>query len=448
MVAALGACARPVGSNGAPPKVLSLADLPPGGAGGELVLAAPDGAPPPPAGPAPARRRASEDPEDLTVYRVPLGNSPVRGKPTALVTIVEFSDFECPFCSRVQPTLAAIQQKYGDKVRFVFKHEPLPFHEHAEPSAELVTEARAQKGDLGFWKAHDLIFGLRGRIEDEDLREVAKQVGLDPAAAMRSVETRKHQKVIEDDLDLADEVNASGTPHFFINGRRIVGAQPLSAFEELIDGQLAVAQAAVARGVAPVNLYETLQKDAAEAPPLPRVTLPAPAGKFPTRGPANAKVVIEAWSDFDCPYCLRSEHTLQALDAAFPGKIKVVWHNYPLDIHPQAELTAEAAMEAFAQKGSDGFWRMHAMIFDGQHRGGHSRQELEGFAKALHLDMGRFGKALDSEAHRAAIEADVRVAQSVGFNSTPTFSINGYRLTGAQPLGKFRRVVKLILGEK
>ena len=81
-----------------------------------------------------------------------------RGAKNAKVTIVEFSDFQCPFCSRAEPTLAEVVKTYGDKVRLVWKHEPLPFHNRAEPAAEFTMEARAQKNDKGFWAAHDLLW--------------------------------------------------------------------------------------------------------------------------------------------------------------------------------------------------------------------------------------------------------------------------------------------------
>ena len=94
------------------------------------------------------------------VYRVPLEDSPQRGPKTALVTIVESSDFECPFCRRVAPTLKQIESTYGGKVRFVFKQNPLPMHANSLPAAKLAEEARAQGGDTKFWALHDKIFAL------------------------------------------------------------------------------------------------------------------------------------------------------------------------------------------------------------------------------------------------------------------------------------------------
>ena len=109
--------------------------------------------------PTPAKRPTIAAKDDTTtVFKVPVGNSPALGSPNALVTIVEFSDFQCPFCARVEPTLKRSRDKYGDKVRLVWKNEPLPFHPAAEPAAEAAMEVRAEKGDKGFWAIHDTFF--------------------------------------------------------------------------------------------------------------------------------------------------------------------------------------------------------------------------------------------------------------------------------------------------
>jgi protein-disulfide isomerase len=177
------------------------------------------------------------------------------------------------------------------------------------------------------------------------------------------------------------------------------------------------------------------------------VLVPAPTASSPGRGPEGAKVVIQIWSDFECPFCLRVEPTLAALDAEFPGKIRVVWHNHPLPFHPHAEMAAEAGMEAYAQKGAAGFWQMHDLILGHQGEEGQARPALEQYAGAVGLDLGRFRAALDSGTHRGAVAADVQIAETAGLNATPGFVINGYRLVGAQPLSRFKKVVRRALAE-
>jgi protein-disulfide isomerase len=286
-----------------------------------------------------------------------------------------------------------------------------------------------------------------GVLVDEDLTATAKEAGLKEDAALRAVTSRAHAQAIDDDTDLADDLGGSGTPAFFINGRKIVGAQPLDRFLALIDEQIGVAEAALARGVPREKLYDELQRSAVAAEAPDQTLVPAPAATSPTRGPADAKVVIQIWSDFECPFCQRVEPTLAALDAEFPGKIRVVWHNHPLPFHPHAELAAEAGMEAYAQKGAAGFWQMHDLILEHQGDEGQARPALEQYAGTVGLDVTRFRAALDAGTHRGAVLADVHIADTAGLSATPGFVINGYRLMGAQPLSKFKKVVRRALAE-
>jgi protein-disulfide isomerase len=389
-----------------------------------------------------------DDEDDRSIHRVPVGRSPVKGKPTALVTLVVFADFQCPFCIKVEPALAQLEQLYGDKLRIVWKNLPLPFHGRAEPAAELALEARAQKGDAGFWKAHDLLVAQAGSLEASDLEAVAKAAGLDVAKVIQAIDTHKHRRAIEDDQDLAEDAGASGTPTIFVNGRILVGAQPVADFKALIDEQLAAAQALVAKGTAPAEVYEKLQQGAKAGKAPERLSLPAPTKDNPAKGPESAKVTVHVFGDFQCPFCERAEGTLKELDAAFPGALRFVWHNLPLQMHPYAQQAAEAAVEAFTQKGTAGFWAMHDKLFQRTTQpGGLERKALDGYAAELGLDVAKFGAALDGRAHRAAVEAEIKMAEKAGVNGTPGFVINGYYISGSMPIGHFRRVVRLALGE-
>ena len=171
---------------------------------------------------------------------MPVGRLAVHGKADAPVTIIEFSDFQCPFCKRVEPTLKKVQETYGDKVRIVWKHEPLPFHPRAEPAAELALEARAQKGDKGFWDAHDKLFEIAAEARGRGSREGrARTLGLDVDKVKAAIKDKKYKEDIDADAELGEDVQASGTPHFFINGRRLVGAQPFEKFQKIIDEEIA-----------------------------------------------------------------------------------------------------------------------------------------------------------------------------------------------------------------
>lgn len=385
---------------------------------------------------------------DVIVWRVPVGSSPVRGNANALVTIVEFADFQCPFCKKSAETLERVRAHYGDKIRVVWKDEPLSFHARAIPAAQLARSARQQKGDAAFWTVHDKLFDSHPALEDSDLEAVAKAAGIDVAKAMAAVKAKTFTKPIDDDISLADDLQATGTPHYFVNGRRMVGAQAFEKFKEVIDQEIAKAEALVNGGVARAALYDTILKDAKGAPEPERKTIAMPSATAPFRGAANAKVVIQEFSDFQCPFCKRVEPTIDELLKAYPGKIKVVWRNVPLPFHNDAPLAAEAAREAYVQKGNEGFTKMHDLLF--QHQGdqdGIKRAALDGYAAQIGLDTAKFAKALDDRTHKNTIEAEKKMADDGGVQGTPAFTIGPYFLSGAQPLVKFKKLVDRVLTE-
>ena len=199
--------------------------------------------------------------EDKGAWKVPiLADDPVRGPSGALVTVVEFADFQCPFCKRVQDTLSQLSAMYGSEIRFVWKDNPLPFHPRARPAATLARVAYKQHGDKGFWDAHDRLFAKSPKLEDDDLRGIAQAVGVSWAAAKQASESGRFAAKFDADAQLARDLNAPGTPSFFINGVRLVGAYPIDKFKEVIDEQLATAKGIVAGGVPRAGVYDEIMK--------------------------------------------------------------------------------------------------------------------------------------------------------------------------------------------
>jgi protein-disulfide isomerase len=174
----------------------------------------------------------------LEPYRVPveLGGAPVRGNPKAPVTIVEFSDFQCPYCVRARPSVARVREVYGDQVRFAFRHFPLDFHEQAEKAGE----GAACAGEQGkFWEMHDLLWTNTAKLQVPDLKAHAETLGLDAAAFATCLDSGRYAHLVEGDVEAGQGYGVSGTPAFFVNGRPLVGAQPFEAFAQVIDEELA-----------------------------------------------------------------------------------------------------------------------------------------------------------------------------------------------------------------
>jgi protein-disulfide isomerase len=161
------------------------------------------------------------------------GSGPVKGNASAKVTIVEFSDFQCPFCKRGRDRLSEIAAKYGDKVQIYFRHFPLEsIHPNAFKASEASICAREQNK---FWEFHDLLFDKQDKLEEKDLIANAETLKLDVKAFTECLKSGKGAAEIRADMEEATKVGVNSTPTFFVNGFAVRGAQPLEAFSERID---------------------------------------------------------------------------------------------------------------------------------------------------------------------------------------------------------------------
>jgi protein-disulfide isomerase len=190
----------------------------------------------PAAGAAPAARPRGNRPDPAKKYTVEIGPSPVKGPNSAPIKIVEWSDFQCPFCSRASPTLAQIEREYGDKVQIAFKHMPLAMHSKARP-AHAAAEAAGMQGK--FWEMHDLIFADQRAMSEAKYIEYATQLGLDVNKFKSDAASPQVEARISADYAQASKLGVTGTPAFFVNGRFLSGAQPFASFKRLIDEELA-----------------------------------------------------------------------------------------------------------------------------------------------------------------------------------------------------------------
>ncbi len=166
---------------------------------------------------------------------------PERGSAKAPITIVEFSDYQCPFCKRGEDSVQKVFDTYGgDKVRIVFRDYPLPFHDRARPAAEAAACANAQNK---FWEYNKKLFNNQNALSDENLKSYAKDLGLDQAKFDECYGKKQFSANIDKDLMDGAMAGVNGTPAFFINGRSLSGAQPFEKFKEIIDEELAASAA-------------------------------------------------------------------------------------------------------------------------------------------------------------------------------------------------------------
>ncbi len=203
-------------------------------------------------------------------YDVPIEGRPAKGAREPLVTIVEITDFECPFCARVQPTIERLLDSHPE-VRLVVRNNPLPMHPHSVIAAEASLAAFAQGGDAAFFRMHDLLFENQYALEPTDLVRYARSVGLDVERFVSELEAGTHRPSIVEDVELALSLDAGGTPTFFINGRVLAGALPYEEFDAIVREEIAAAEAMVARGLPRARVYDAFRQAARRRP------APAPA---------------------------------------------------------------------------------------------------------------------------------------------------------------------------
>ncbi|MEQ9703772.1 MAG: thioredoxin domain-containing protein [Sandaracinaceae bacterium] len=413
------------------------------------------------------RPRAEVDAEvdvalpDTPRFLIDAAGAPARGAADPRVTIVTFSDFQCPFCGRVQATLRRLLEAYPDDVRLVFRNNPLPFHQDAMPAAEAAQEAHSQGGPEMFWRLHDLLFANQHALERADLERYAAQIGMDVTRLTQALDRHTHQARIVADQTEAGARGARGTPAFFINGVQLMGAQPFERFDEIVQRELAVARRLEAAGVARGQIYAYLMRDALDAPPhRPAAPTPPPRARRqpdpdaiyrvpvsgqPQLGPDDALVTIVEYADFQCPFCVRVQPTLEQLRQRYGNDLRIVYRHNPLSFHENAMPAAEAAAEVHAQAGSAAFFRYAALLFENARA--LTRDNLLAWASQVGVSAADVDRALSDGRHRAAILEDQRLAQSLGASGTPTFFINGRNLRGAQPYDVFERAVDAALAD-
>ncbi len=143
----------------------------------------------------------------------------IKGEASASATLVEFSDFQCPACGAFYPLLKQLEQKFGDKLRVIYKHYPLPQHTFARKAAEASEVASAQGK---FWEYHDVLFENQSNLTVEDLKKYASNLGLNTEQFNSELDSGKYSQIVQDDVALGNKLNVQATPTFYLNGRKLV----------------------------------------------------------------------------------------------------------------------------------------------------------------------------------------------------------------------------------
>ncbi len=187
----------------------------------------------------------SPTPQRYVRYDIPTEGFPSLGPDDAEIVIVEFSDYQCPFCSRFHDqTYRALLDAYPGQIRFVYRNLPLSFHQNAMPAAEAALCAGDQDA---YWEMHEVLFANQTSLNNQEgmildqttYNQYATELGLDVTVFEECMSTHKHEQAILDDMEFSQNLGVQSTPTFFINGLALVGAQPLASFQQLIDMELA-----------------------------------------------------------------------------------------------------------------------------------------------------------------------------------------------------------------
>jgi protein-disulfide isomerase len=393
--------------------------------------------------PPPENKPKVGEPDPAVNYAVPTGGRPAFGPDDALVTIIEFSDFQCPFCNRVTPTLKQIKETYPNDVRVVFRQLPLGFHDRARPAAKAALAA-AEQGK--FWEMHDLLFANQKALSDADLEGYARQIsGLDVDKWKKDLADPKLEQMIKEDEEVARKFGSNGTPAFYVNGRHLSGAQPFESFQKLIDEEKAKAEKFLRdKGVAKDKLYDEMIKGfetELKVPPPPppadfkrrEVSTKGLAGKGNLKNP---KVTIVECSDFDCPFCKRATDTVEQIVKEYGDKVAVYFRNYPLPMHKAAEPAHRAAVAAQNQ---GKFWEMHDLLFADKSK--RSDEDFKAYAQQLGLDLVKFERDYADPATAQRVKDDMAECTKMEVRGAPGFLINGRLLSGAQPFERFKLVI-------
>ena len=357
-------------------------------------------------------------------------DDPAEGAKVPLVTIIEYSDFECPFCGRLANGLSGVIAANEDDVRLVFKQFPLPMHSRAEPAAHASLAAHAQGK---FWEMHDKLFADKSKLSDGDFDTYAKEIGLDLEKFRTAAKDEATHKRMLDEMNEARVLQVQSTPTFFVNGRKFEGSKDPGAIQQIIDEEKLLAQKLIAAGAKREELYahfmHAAKPGAGQAKPVDtqhkrgeasrdvNYAMPVGPGR-PTRGPADALVTIVELGAFGCEACAPA-HTMLAGVLEKHPEVRHAFRQLP-------DADGEPAARAMIAAGAQGkFWEMHDSLVRSK---GVPKDAagLRTLAGTFGIDFARYDADVGSDAVSTVIKEDRDVADKLrGTASAPIFFVNG-----------------------
>jgi protein-disulfide isomerase len=381
------------------------------------------------------------------------------GDPDAPVQVIEFTDYQCPFCQRYAlGTMPAMVENMVESGRVFYAIKDLPLDSiHPEARSASVAARCAGEQDA-YLSMHDAIFTAqaewsgRGAGAEAIFTDMAAELDLDVAEFTACVADGRQADNVQANMEEAMALGVNGTPIFIIDGYPLSGAQPYEAFEAAVglaeNGELGDVITAYAR-----QAYDAML--AQQAPPQPAEPVDVPLENAYAIGDPNAPVTIVEYTDFQCPFCAR--HTLQTFaqieeDMVETGQVRYVFKDFPLtSIHPQATLAAEAARCAGAQNAAEeAYVAMHNILFDKQEEWSGQADAADLFADyaaEIGLDRESVATCLETHEFEADVLADMQEGMDIGVRGTPAFLINGHLVSGAQPFEVFEQVVETLIAE-
>jgi len=384
--------------------------------------------------------------------------APFRGNPDASVTLVEYTDYACPFCEMFfRQTLPALLEKYvrAGQVKLVVKDLPLPSLHPTAPKVASAALCAAEQGPRAFWAMHDAIFRAQqqwNHLSDpgDFLGGLAEQAGLDRDGYRQCVASGRTQARTRSSAEEAQKLGFTGTPSFqFVKDGKsypMVGAQPSAAFEQVIDALLAGNEPPKAKEPEKPELPLWAKREGlVPDPKRPGYT----AAGDPYRGNPSAKVVVVEFEDYECPSCERhAMETQPVLDKKFVDSGDVLWvaKQYPLRMHRYAPAAASAAKCAGDQ---GNFWAMRRLLFanvESWSKATDPDAALLQLAKRVPMNQAAFRSCLSGRKSLERVLADLYDGLSVGVRSVPSFVIlrggDGTVLVGARTVEEFSNALQ------